>query len=175
MAYPITRWWFIPLISLFCRDVMGIKNIPNPPFIIIANHSKLIDPLLIYYALLLRINKKIHFLSSARWYKFLGKTICCKWAGCVLLLNPKSAYKQMKRLLQKKEIVAIFPQGYLNLSDRKPKNGVIRLALETRTKILPIKLSSSYIPFNSNVVIGNPIILKKFIDCSTLINKINRM
>lgn len=162
MAYPITKFClFYPLNWIMVRNIKGIENVPNDAiFIIVSNHEHLIDPLYMLHPILKKLNKKIHFLSSARWW-FLGDTICRKWAGCIPIFNSEQVFEESMSLLESGEIVGIFPEGRLNAKIRDPKTGAIRLALETKTPILPIGLKSSYIPFNSAINIGKPIHLKK--------------
>ncbi|MBI2541657.1 1-acyl-sn-glycerol-3-phosphate acyltransferase [Candidatus Woesearchaeota archaeon] len=130
-----------------------MENIPNDKrFIAVSNHEKLVDPLYIIYAILQKLNKKVHFLSSAKWW-FLGETICRQWAGCIPLFNKKQAFEESKQLLKSGEIVGIFPEGGLKKT-KNPKTGAVRLAIETNTPILPIGVKSSYIPFSSTLNIG---------------------
>jgi len=161
MAYPISKLWIYTLCRVLTRNIEGINNIPKDfNFILISNHDKLIDPLLILYPILRKLDKKVHFLATPTWW-FLGKTICRKWAGCIPLFNPEQAYSEMKNRVKKGEIIGIFPEGHLNARIRHPKTGAARLAIETKTPILPISIKSSYLPFNSTIHIGKPIYLKK--------------
>ena len=160
MAYPITKFWFYPLCRLFTKRIENLENIPKEtPFIIVSNHEHLIDPLLIISPILRKLNKKVHFLSSASWW-FLGDTICKQWAGCVPLFDKRQAFQESKALIKSGEIVAIFPEGGIRKISN-PKTGAIRLALETNIPILPIGLRTSYIPFSSTLNIGKLIYLKK--------------
>lgn len=159
MAYPITKLWFYPFNWIMVKNINGIENIPNKsPFIIISNHEHLVDPMYILYPLLKKLNKKIHFIATPTW-RFLGDTVCWKWAGSIPLFNSKQAYIEAKKLIESSEIVGIFPQGGIKRT-KNPKTGAVRLALETNTPILPIGIKSSYIPFNSKVIIGKPIYFK---------------
>lgn len=153
MTYPITKLWFYPFNWMMVRRIKGMENIPNDKrFIAVSNHEKLVDPLYIIYAILQKLNKKVHFLSSAKWW-FLGETICRQWAGCIPLFNKKQAFEESKQLLKSGEIVGIFPEGGLKKT-KNPKTGAVRLAIETNTPILPIGVKSSYIPFSSTLNIG---------------------
>ena len=161
MAYPITKFWFYPFCRVLTKKINGVDNIPqNSNFIIASNHKKLIDPLLIIYTILKKLNKKVHFLATPTWW-FLGETICRQWAGCIPLFDSKIAYEEIKDYLKKGEVVGLFPQGQLDTKTRYPKTGAVRLALDTKTPILPIGIKSSYIPFNSKITIGKPIYFKK--------------
>ena len=113
-----------------------------------------IDALLIIYPIIKKLNKRVHFIAKPSWW-FLGDSICRKCAGCIPLFTPRQAYNDAKKLLKKKEIVGIFPEGGINT--KKFKTGVVRLSLDTNTPILPIKIKSSYIPFNSELIIGKPL------------------
>ena len=160
MAYPINKLWFYPFCRVLTRKINGMENIPDDiTFIIISNHEKLVDPLLILYPILKKLNKKVHFLSTGNWW-FLGETICRKWAGCIPLFDSKQAYKEAKELIESGEIVGIFPEGGTRRT-KNPKTGAVRLALETKNPILPITIKSSYILFNSTLTIGKPIYLDK--------------
>ena len=160
MVYPISKFWIYPLNWVMIKYVKGIENIPNKaPFIIVSNHEHLIDPLNILYPVLWKLNKKVHLLSSGSWW-FLGETICRKWAACVPVFNPAQAYEETKKLIESGEIVGIFPEAGLRKT-KNPKTGALRLAIETKTPILPIGIKSSYKPFSSILNIGNLFYVKK--------------
>ncbi len=159
MVYPITKFWFYPLNWLMIKRIKGESNIPaNSNFIIVSNHEKLIDPLYILYPILKKLNKKVHFLSTGRWW-FFGDTICRRWAGCIPLFNAEQAYNEAKELIKSKEIIGIFPEGGTQRT-KNPKTGSIRLAIETNVLVLPVGLRSSYFPFTSVLSIGKPIYFK---------------
>jgi len=161
MVYPISRFWFNPLCRILIRKINGTNNIPiNSNFIIISNHEKLIDPFLILYPVLKKLNKKIHFIATPTWW-FLGETICRKWLGCIPLFNSEQAYNEAKNYVKSGKIVGICPEGHLNAKIRYPKTGAVRLALDTKMPILPIGIKSSYLPFSSEITIGKPVHLKK--------------
>ena len=154
--YPVPV--VVPFVLI--KNIKGLDNIPTKiPFIIVSNHEKLIDPVLIFYPILKKLNKKVHFLATPTWW-FLGETICRKWAGCIPLFDRKQAYNESKKLIESGEILGIFPEAGLKRT-KNPKTGAIRLALETDAPILPIGIKSSYIPFNSTIKIGKLIHLKK--------------
>lgn len=160
MTYPITKLWLYPLCSILIKRIKGVENIPkDSSFIIVSNHEHLIDPLYIIYPILKKLNKKVHFVATPTWW-FLGDTICRQWAGCIPLFNSEQAYKETKELVESGEIVGLFPEGGTRRT-KNPKTGAVRLALETKTPILPIGIKSSYIPFNSILNIGKLIYLKK--------------
>src|SRR3989338_3932468 len=153
MAYPISKFLYFPIFRVLIRRIKDIENIPkNTPFIIVSNHEHLIDSLYLLYPVLKKLNKKVHFLSTGRWW-FLGETICRQWAGCIPLFDSKQAYEEAKKLINSGEIVGIYKEGGTRRT-KSPKTGAVRLALDTKTPILPIGLKSSYTPFNSTLNIG---------------------
>ena len=157
MAYPVSKLWAYPLFRVFVRKINGIENIPEKSaFIIAANHKKLADPLYVLYPILKKLNRKVHFLSTGRWW-FLGETICRKWAGSIPIFNREEAYSEAKEHIKSGEIVGFFPEGRLNAKAAYPKTGAVRLAIETNVPILPICIKSSYVPFKSVINIGKPI------------------
>lgn len=162
MVYPIFKILFFPICRILIKKIGGIENIPtNSNFIIVSNHENRIDPLYVIYPLLKKLNKKVYFLAQPNWW-FLGEKICRHWAGCVPLFDSKQAYSELKEHLLNNKIIGIFPEGgYKRKKEGKYKTGVIRLAIETKTPILPIGIKSSYIPFTTTLNIGKPIYLKK--------------
>lgn len=161
MAYPISKIWFYPILRISIKRINGIENIPNKAsFIVIANHESRWDHLLILYPILKKLNKKVHFIATPVWW---FNNISRQWAGVIPLYHSKQAYNSAKELIKSGEIVGIFPEGRLERKRRRenPKTGAVRLALETKTPILPIGIKFSYIPFNSTINIGKPIYLNK--------------
>ena len=160
MAYPISKLWIYPICRVLLKRIGGIENIPNKiTFVIISNHEKLVDPLLIIYPILRRLNKKVHFIATPTWW-FLGETICRKWAGCIPLFDSKQAYKEAKEIIKSGGIIGIFPEGGTRRT-KNPRTGAVRLSIQTNTAILPVSIKSSYLPFNSTINIGNLMQLNK--------------
>lgn len=155
MAYAISKLWFYPLSRPFIRKINGIENIPlETPFIIAANHERFLDPCLITYVILRKLNRKIHFLARpSPW--FIPSILERNYAGNIPLLNPGQAFQDMKDLLKKREIIGIFPEGERVITPSKnPKTGAVRLAIETNTPILPIGIKFSFMLFGSTINIG---------------------
>ena len=156
MVYPISKIWLYPFCRIFIKKIFGVRNIPtNSNFIIASNHEKRIDPLYIIYPILKKLNKKVHFLAQPKLW-FLGERICRQWAGTVPLFDSKQAYSELKEHLLNNKIVGILPEGrYKRKIKGKFKIGAIRLAIETKTPILPVGIKSSYFPVTTTLNIGN--------------------
>ncbi len=161
MVYPITKLWLYLICRTLLGKINGIENVPKKvPFIIIANHEKpSLDAILIAYLMVWKLNRKVHFIAKTGWW-FLGETICRQWAGCVPLLSPRQAYKEVKELVEAGEIVGFFPESDIKRTT-SPKTGSVRLAIETNTPILPIAVKPSKIPFTSKISVGKITYVKK--------------
>ena len=56
MVYEITKLWLYPFCRLFTGKIDGKANIQkNKNFIVVANHRRLIDPILIAYIIRMSI------------------------------------------------------------------------------------------------------------------------
>ena len=74
MAYPIFKLIYLPALRLMIRSIKGMENLPsNAPFIVVSNHERQIDPFLIIYLILSRLNKKVHFIASPRYWFWVKK------------------------------------------------------------------------------------------------------
>ncbi|MBI2654415.1 1-acyl-sn-glycerol-3-phosphate acyltransferase [Candidatus Woesearchaeota archaeon] len=162
MVYPISKLLFLPLLRVIIKRVKGVENVPpKTPFIVVANHEHHLDHLLVGYLIISKLNRKVHFISVPLFW-FAKTKIYSKWAGTILLFDPKQAYQGAKKVIESGGIVGIFPEGILERKDRKenPKTGAVRLALETRTPILPMGIRFSSKPFSSTINIGKLIHIK---------------
>ena len=95
------------------------------------------------------------------WY--VHEKLYRQWAGAIPLFNPEQAYREAKELIKSNEVIAIFPEGRLERKKRRenPKTGAVRLAIETKTPILPMGINFSYYPFSSTISIGKLIYPKE--------------
>jgi long-chain acyl-CoA synthetase len=153
MVHPIYKRTVLPLINLLVKKVEGMENIPDPPAILAANHSSYYDPFFIIEPVLKQKNHKVHFLANrGQMLKVFGKTISTKWAGCIILDDPKEAYNALLAQLKKRKFIAIFPEGGFPKDPSKQdgkvrtkgKSGAIRLSLETQAPIVPIAIKGAY-------------------------------
>ena len=172
MAYPITKLWLIPLLRLLIRKIEGIENIPaNGNFIIASNHDRIIDSFFIWYAIVSKLNRKVHFI--ARPTNKLDKIVPKKWAGWVLVFDKKKGYAEALEKLKSGAIIGIYPEGSTRVKN-KLKTGAIRLAIESNRPILPIGLNSSWKPFTSTISIGKPFYADNHADIHVQTKKLMR-
>ena len=145
MFYIIAKcicWIIFKLI--FRQKVTGQENIPKDgPFIIVANHSSLLDPIILGVS----IKPKIIFVAAAYLFEI-------RWLGYLLRKansipvqreNDIKAIKQSLKILQQGGVLGIFPEGGI---DRQKNNlpvraGAAYLATKVGVTIVPIKIKGA--------------------------------
>lgn len=172
MSYWILRATVGVIVKLFFRlKVEGIENLPaKTNFIIVANHTSFLDPLLMMAA----VPRKVHCITLRNLYKI----IWIKWFFELAEAIPSgnSSEKAINLLLKEKN-VGLFPEGGLSHDGklREFRRGVALLAMKTGRPIVPCAIFGAYeaLPRSAKfpkflptkVRIGKPIyILKEFSD-----------
>ena len=142
MYYIIAKIKFLIIFKLFFRlKVTGQQNIPQDgPFIIVANHSSLLDPIILGVS----IKPKIIFVAAAYLFKigWLGYLLRKANSIPVQRENDIKAIKQSLKILQQGGVLGIFPEGGI---DRQKNNlpvraGAAYLATKVGVPIVPIKI-----------------------------------
>ncbi len=178
MLYVIAKIKFLIIFKLFFRlKVTGQQNIPQDgPFIIVANHSSLLDPVILGVS----IKPKIIFVAAAYLFEI-------RWLGYLLRMaksipvqreNDIKAIKQSLKILQQGGVLGIFPEGGI---DRQKDNFPVRagaayLATKVGVPIVPIKIKGAdkVLPRGAKFIISLNKIeveIKKPIFCSRQTNK----
>ena len=143
MFYIIAKIKFLIIFKLFFRlKVTGQQNIPqNVPFIIVANHSSLLDPVILGVSL----KPKIIFLAAAYLFKihWLGYLLRKANAIPVQGENDIKPIKKALKILQQGGVLGIFPEGGV---DRQKNN-------------LPVKAGAAYLATRAGVPIV-PVVIK---------------
>ncbi|MEE8564056.1 MAG: lysophospholipid acyltransferase family protein, partial [Atribacterota bacterium] len=129
---------------LFRLKVTGQENIPQDgPFIIVANHSSLLDPVILGVS----IKPKIIFVAAAYLFKigWLGYLLRKASSIPVQGENDISSLKRALKILQAGEVLGIFPEGGV---DRQKNNlpikaGAAFLATRVGVPIVPIKIKGA--------------------------------
>jgi len=173
MWYWIFRIVFIVIFKLFFKlKVEGLKNLPRKTnFIVVANHSSFLDPLVI----MVTIPEKIYCIAS----RYLYKIWWLRWFFKKTDAFPTgSSSEKAVSLLTKNKIVGLFPEGGCSRDGklRKFRRGAALLAARTGRPVVPCAILGTYeaLPrgakfpqlFRSlKVKIGKPIyLLKEFED-----------
>lgn len=171
MWYSIFRTVSIFILKLFFRlKVEGLKNLPKKSnFIVVANHSSFLDPLVIAAA----IPKKIHCIVS----RTLLSIPLLKWSLERLeVLSVGGSSEKAVELLMKNKVVGIFPEGGCSRDGKLKefRSGAALLAIKTGRPIVPCAILGSYeaLPRSAKfpkfaaikVRVGKPIYLMKEFD-----------
>jgi len=129
---------------IFRLKITGGKNIPqNGPFIIVANHSSLLDPVILGVS----VRPKVIFVAASYLFEI-------RWLGYLLRKansipvqreNDIKAIKQALKILQQGGVLGIFPEGGI---DRQKNNlpvraGAAYLATKVGVPIVPIKIKGA--------------------------------
>ncbi len=123
---------------------------PRRPYIVVSNHQSFVDILLISH-----LPWEMKWLSKDAFfgYPFVGWMM--RMAGDIKLVrgerdSAKQAMEAMRDRLSKKVSVMIFPEGTRSRDgELQPfKNGAFRLAIETKTPILPLAVNGAYTALN---------------------------
>jgi len=151
MLYKICHCWgdaWFFLIGIFHKNIFEHYPIKDKQYVFIANHISYLDIPIIFQAI-----RKRHF-------RVLGKAETSKIPifgyiyslGAVMVDRNSSAARsksvmQLKSILKKGISIFIFPEGTFNETHRPLKDfydGAFRIAIETKTPILPVLFLDSY-------------------------------
>lgn len=145
MLYIIAKIKFLIIFKLFFRlKVTGQQNIPQDgPFIIVANHSSLLDPVILGVS----IKHKIIFVAAAYLFEihWLGYLLRKANSIPVQRENDIKAIKQSLKILQRGGVLGIFPEGGVDRQkdDLPIKAGAAYLATKVGVPIVPIRIKGA--------------------------------
>ena len=145
MLYNIAKcicWLIFKLV--FRLKVTGQEDIPQDgPFIIVANHSSLLDPVILGVS----VRPKVIFVAAAYLFKigWLGYMLRKFNSIPVQRENGIKAIKQSLEILKRGGILVIFPEGGI---DRQKNNlpvraGAAYLAAKIGVPIVPIRIKGA--------------------------------
>jgi 1-acyl-sn-glycerol-3-phosphate acyltransferase len=115
----------------------------NGGALLVCNHVSGLDPLLMIAA----CRRPLRFLIAREEYERFGLHGLLKSVGCIPVDRkgrPEQALREALRVLQRGEVVALFPHGHIHLDSDPPrrlKGGVIWLAQQTGAPIIPLRLT----------------------------------
>ena len=140
--------WLDGFNRLFCQRFHRMPDtrlaLPEQgPAVVAANHVSGLDPLLLIAA----ADRPLRFIIAREQYI----RPCLHWlfraVGCIPVDRtgrPERAMREALAALRAGEVVAIFPQGRIQLPDEPPrplKGGVARLALALDCPIAPVRIT----------------------------------
>lgn len=145
MFYIIAKFIFLIIFKFFFRlKVTGQENIPQDgPFIIVANHSSLLDPVILGVS----VRPKVIFIAAAYLFKIHWLGYLLRKANSIPVQGESdiSSLKRALKILQKGGVLGIFPEGGV---DRQKNNlpikaGAAFLATSVGVPIVPIRIKGA--------------------------------
>lgn len=133
---------------LFTYDCIGVEKIPaSGPAVIAANHPSYLDPILLG----LQVRRPIHFMAWDALFRvpIMGSLMRLFHAFPVDVRKGqgREAYDKAKRLLERGELVGIFPEGKRSRTgwlEPALREGAARLAWETGAPLVPATIAGAY-------------------------------
>ena len=176
--------WILNIIVngiIFRPKIIGKENIPKKgAAIIAANHSDVSDPIF----LCMTTRRRIYYfcLHDAYYY---GKNApamvkwILRWTNQIPVIQGQKksgpAIRKAIKLLKDGRLFAIFPEGTVKGGEKitEAHRGVARIALESRTPIIPVGLVNTYgiLPKGKNIYqkiprikihVGKPVYYEKY-------------
>jgi len=145
LFYIIAKFIFLIIFKFFFRlKVTGQENIPQDgPFIIVANHSSLLDPVILGVS----VRPKVIFIAAAYLFKIHWLGYLLRKANSIPVQGESdiSSLKRALKILQKGGVLGIFPEGGV---DRQKNNlpikaGAAFLATSVGVPIVPIRIKGA--------------------------------
>lgn len=170
--YKIIRPIITILFKTFYRPkIVGVENIPKEGKVILAgNHTNILDS-----ALLISSTKRnIHFLAKIELTRGFKKIIFNN-LGLIPVDRSKKTNSGVinttKKYLEKDLVIGIFPEGTTEkgCGYLLPfKIGAVKISYDTKTEIIPFKISGEYKLFSKNlkIIFDKPYMAKKDLDKS---------
>lgn len=163
IIYNVLKTLCVPLIKIIYRPkVYGMSNIPSEGSLIFAgNHKHAFDPIIVA----INSNRFIHFMAKEEVSSGIFKPIFDS-VGIIRVYKDKSKNVQSvldaENLLRNGGTLGIFPEGTRNRTEKtllRFKTGTVKIAKETKTKIIPFAIRGNYKPFRTGLEIefGTPI------------------
>ncbi|MDH3355766.1 MAG: 1-acyl-sn-glycerol-3-phosphate acyltransferase [Chromatiales bacterium] len=115
---------------------------PHGAAVVVSNHFSGLDPFLLIAA----SHRPLRFLMAIEEYNRFGLKWLFKAVGCIPVDRhgrPERAFREARRVLERGEVIAIFPHGGMRLDSehkRKLKPGAVRLAQMVDCPIVPVRL-----------------------------------
>jgi len=129
---------------IFRLKITGQENIPqDSPFIIVANHSSLLDPIILGIS----VRPKVIFVAAAYLFKMYWLGYLLRKANSIPVQgeNDISSLKRALKILQQGGVLGIFPEGGVDRQkdDLPIKAGAAFLATKVGVPIVPIKIKGA--------------------------------
>ena len=147
--FRIVRAIAIPLFhAVFRFDVQGRENVPDTPYVLVANHLGWMDA--ISLMLLLPAEPRIHFLADpTSMMRNKPLWMLVRRAGGIVPVDRAQRdhavlFAQVRKCLDSGGVVALFPEGEVGPAEGQLlpfKRGFARFAVDGHVPVLPVGLS----------------------------------
>lgn len=142
MVYPISKLVMWPVLSLFIKKIDGLKNLPDKPFILVANHASYIDGLIMIFLTAWHRNRQLCYLATNE--KFLGffwSTIFNHFGA----IRVNGSIRKALDALKQGKCIGVFPEGartYTGEIQKVHHTGLGVLALLGKIQVVPVGLNT---------------------------------
>lgn len=148
---PLVTWWFK---TFYHPKYEGLENIPLTGRVVLAgNHTHNFDSVF----LLSSTKRNIHFLAKVELFRGKSRFIF-KHMGLIPVDRSRKAPEALeaaKDYLKSDLVVGIFPEGKVpKTKEIAPfKFGAVKMAYDTKSKIIPFYIEGDYKLFSKNLKI----------------------
>jgi len=147
-VYRISYVLFLGILKLFFRiEIKGKENIPSKgPAILVANHSSVLDPPIVTCC----TKRIIHWMVAAWVYKTKLLSLIVKRLPFLKVEpgkgNNKEALKKAVDILNKGEMIGIFPEGGLSRNGELNPflSGTAYIGIKSKAPIIPLYIKGAY-------------------------------
>jgi len=147
----------------------GRERVPKEGAVIVcSNHLSMWDPVILGYVM----PRKLRYMAKAELFRIpLLRTLITKLGAFPVKRGVvgKETIRLSLDLLEKGEMILIFPEGTRNTDGRSAaKRGAVHLAFKSGAAVVPAAITGTYRPFSKIAVrIGEPVDLDRFREAGT--------
>lgn len=173
MLYRFLKKLFTPFLKfIYLIKIVGRENEPDAPYIVCANHSSFVDPVLVG----LSLKNTQRFVARSTLIRFRFFNWLFRKVRVITIKRGKSdiaAIRAIIKAIKKGDCISIFPQG-TRIKGTLPKPeqaeaGLGLIASSTEVPILPVSIITKRLRpgiFRKTlVVIGKPIKATEYLFC----------
>lgn len=137
---------------LYRPEVKGIDNIPGGGVVLVGNHTKWLDPIMIVAC----TNRQVHFLAKDSLFKGLVGYIV-RGMGAIPVnrkTHDKEALCSAKNCLKNGCVVGVFPEGTINRTNDVVmpfKIGAVKMSYDTDSFLVPFVIKGKYQLFRKSI------------------------
>lgn len=147
--FKLIRFLWLIIFFPFIRKIRGFGNLlKDKAFIVASNHGSIMDGLLLTVYLSRPINRHLHYISKAKYYKNRLFRLLMETAENIKMEDgtPARALLVALEYLRHGEIVALFPEGTRSYDGkiRRAESGVAALALLAKVPVVPVGTLNTY-------------------------------